>query len=236
MSEEFDFEAFIEEAPKEEEPKPIEEITTVEIDLEPEPVSFDEPTEVTFDEPELDIHEEPEEVGFTIEEPKGTNVLALKETKTTLAAPLTDNFLPSEDIILAQIKRLEFLKKNLVDKSDYAMYKFKNPETKQWERKPAMKKSGFRKLIIGFGISINLIEKRYFQEDGDTHAEAIVKATLPNGQSMDGIALKSASEYGGRRWTRHDLEATAYTKAVNRAVGDLVGIGEVSYEELEKGG
>lgn len=162
--------------------------------------------------------------------------LAISKPDTPLAQPLQGNFLPSEDVILAQINRLKFLKKNLVDKSDYTIMEVWNSKTKKTDKKPSMNKSGYRKLLIGFNISIDLVEKRYFKDEGDIHAEAIVKATLSNGQSMIGLGIKSASEYGKKKWCRHDLEATAMTRAVNRAIGDLVGIGEVSYEELYKGG
>jgi len=53
---------------------------------------------------------------------------------------------------------------------------------------------------------------------------------MPNGQTVEGVGYKSWSELYEK--TLHNLVSTAWTRAVNRAVSDLVGFGEVSAEEV----
>jgi hypothetical protein len=62
-------------------------------------------------------------------------------------------------------------------------------------------------------------------------AEVTVAVSNPAGKTSMGVAACSDSE---RKFTHpdHDIMATAWTRAVNRAVSDLVGWGEVSAEEL----
>lgn len=92
-------------------------------------------------------------------------------------------------------------------------------------------------------------------------AEVIVRAIAPNGRSMDGMGIcdyrerccprayatdavcKNGSKYhthctlecdGFNHFSKpqHDLPATAFTRALNRACSDLFGFGEVSAEEV----
>jgi len=127
---------------------------------------------------------------------------------------------PSEEEIKFLIKRHKFVKDNLLDSNDLITIK----------RNKFVKKSGWRKFINAFGISIELIEQRVYEQFDDKHAEIRVRAVAPNGQSVEGIGVKSWSELYDK--TMHNLLATAWTRAVNRAVSDLVGYGEVSAEEL----
>lgn len=129
---------------------------------------------------------------------------------------------PTETEIMFLIKRHKFVKENLLDKNDIATIK----------KKKFIKKSGWRKFINSFGISIELIEQKIYEKFDDKHAEIRVRAIAPNGQSVEGIGIKSWSELYDK--TMHNLIANAWTRAVNRAVSDLVGYGEVSAEELSK--
>lgn len=92
-------------------------------------------------------------------------------------------------------------------------------------------------------------------------AEVVVRAIAPNGRFMDGLGLcdyrerccpraydekavcKNSSRYhthctidcdGFNHFSKpqHDIPATAYTRALNRACSDLFGFGEVSAEEV----
>jgi hypothetical protein len=68
-----------------------------------------------------------------------------------------------------------------------------------------------------------------------------VRAVAPNGQLGDGDGYSSPDEVPfqsrrGRQKLENDLRSTATTRAKNRATADLVGMGEVSAEELVPGG
>jgi hypothetical protein len=106
-----------------------------------------------------------------------------------------------------------------------------------------VKKSGWRKIARAFNLSVMVISVRV-ERDADgmpTRAETIARAQAPNGQVSDADGYCSADEKrfnkaGGRQKLENDLRATATTRAKNRAISDLVGMGEVSAEEVEPGG
>jgi hypothetical protein len=115
------------------------------------------------------------------------------------------------------------LKRELLDKGDYAKIQQKN----------YIKKSGFRKLAVAFNISDEIIEEeRTEREDGSFFWRIKVKATAPNGRCSTGVAICDSRERNFAH-VEHDVYATAHTRAKNRAISDLVAGGVVSYEEME---
>lgn len=104
-----------------------------------------------------------------------------------------------------------------------------------------VKKSGFRKIARAFNLSVT-IEQLHVERDEQgrpMRAECVARATAPNGQVQDGDGYCSADEFIGRRADsvkiENDLRTTATTRAKNRAISDLVGMGEVSAEEIDAG-
>lgn len=105
-----------------------------------------------------------------------------------------------------------------------------------------VKKSGWAKLAIAFGVSSQIMDRRY---DRDSHgalirAEFVVRATAPNGRYAEGWGECSLSEprfksASARQKIDHDLPATAETRARNRAYAALFAHGEVSFEEIDAG-
>ncbi len=101
------------------------------------------------------------------------------------------------------------------------------------------KKSAWRKLARHFGISVaaSLDSVRV-----DTGSEGITKgftayavatASAPWGQSWSDVGACGSDEATGRRTiTVADAVATAMTRASNRAVSNLIAMGEVSAEEV----
>lgn len=120
------------------------------------------------------------------------------------------------------------------------------------------KKSAWRKYAKAFNISCTEISKEVVRdEDGyPLYARVVVRATEPNGRWQDADQECHVTEKccGGarslpcRRSHKHcmpgcdgkphfshpgDIPAIATTRAKNRAISDLIGAGEVSYEEAE---
>lgn len=123
-------------------------------------------------------------------------------------------------------------------------------------------KSGWRKLAVVMGVSSEIVSRDYLRDHQGRiiSAEVIVRATAPNGRSMDGLGLcdfherccprayvaDAVCKAGGRHShcaegcdgfnhfskPQHDIPATASTRALNRACSDLFGFGEVSAEEV----
>lgn len=106
-----------------------------------------------------------------------------------------------------------------------------------------VKKSGWRKIATAFDLDVQIIRSIV---DRDEHgqpqrAEVWARAIAPSGRSMDGDGYCSVDEerFSGPRGNKskleNDLRATATTRAMNRAISGLVGMGEVSAEEVDAG-
>lgn len=97
------------------------------------------------------------------------------------------------------------------------------------------KKSAWRKLARHFRISVaaSLDSVRVeITPDGFT-AFAVATASAPWGQSWTDVGACGSDEASGRRTiTTADAIATAMTRASNRAVSNLIAMGEVSAEEV----
>ena len=97
------------------------------------------------------------------------------------------------------------------------------------------KKSAWRKLARHFTISTNLVSSAMDYRDDDFVATVVVRATAPWGQYTEAVGACSRSEErGGRVITIADALATAETRATNRATSNLIAMGEVSAEEMQK--
>ncbi len=113
-----------------------------------------------------------------------------------------------------------------------------------WQGQPGgrgsfVKKSGWRKIAKAFGLSVTRVDDgvERDEEGNPVRAWAVYRAAHPNGQTQDGDGYCSIEEgrfarSGGRQKLENDLRATATTRAKNRAISDLVGMGEVSAEEI----
>lgn len=113
------------------------------------------------------------------------------------------------------------------------------------------KKSAWRKLGRYFRISTAIVRTdrwwEFDEDEGVRHfiARVVVRGMAPWGQSIEAVGLCSTREkrfyYKGRPNPKarmkadHDCEATAATRATNRAVSDLIAAGEVSAEEVDGG-
>lgn len=100
------------------------------------------------------------------------------------------------------------------------------------------KKSAWRKLARHFGISTAVmnVQKEIVAEGQVFMATVTVRASAPWGQYAEAVgACGTDEETGRRKITMADAVATAETRATNRAVSNLVAMGEVSAEEMTKG-
>lgn len=133
---------------------------------------------------------------------------------------------PAADI--EELKRhwqtIQELKKSILDKSDI----------QEIQGRTYVKRSGWRKLQSAFAISDRIISKeREDQAEGHFLWRVEVEAYhAKTGRSAMGIGTCSTKE---RKFAHpdHDILATAHTRAKNRAISDLIGLGEVSAEELD---
>ena len=97
-----------------------------------------------------------------------------------------------------------------------------------------VKRSGWRKIALWCDLSI---ENRTIEIDRDANgkplrARVVARASAPSGRFAEGEGGCDLTEHAVSK-PEHDLLAIAATRAVNRAVSNLVGLGAVSAEEMD---
>lgn len=98
------------------------------------------------------------------------------------------------------------------------------------------KKSAWRKLARYFRISTEIVGIDRSNVEGIFLATVRVRATAPWGQFAEAVGACGTDEASGRRTiSTADAIATAETRATNRAISNLIAMGEVSAEERRGG-
>lgn len=160
------------------------------------------------------------------EEPKfGSVALAPRERRSEVIRPL------DPDALVESFQAYQSLLPRILDSSDYQ---------DAGRGKRFVKKSGWRKIATAFDLDVQIIRSSIERDETGQPARAEVwaRAIAPSGRSMDGDGYCSVDEerFSGPRGNKskleNDLRATATTRAMNRAISGLVGMGEVSAEEV----
>lgn len=100
--------------------------------------------------------------------------------------------------------------------------------------KQYIKRSGFRKIAVAFGISDTIISEERLNRDDPEHSfvwRVKVGVSAPNGRSAVGVGACDSKERNFAH-LEHDVYSTAHTRAKSRAISDLVAGGALSAEEL----
>lgn len=158
-----------------------------------------------------------------------------EETKNEITPTQTTQLTPVMPLMTAQEakqawQKFEDLKAAVLTNADY----------QDIAGKTYIKRSGFRKLAVFFGISDKILtEERKDRTDGSFIWRIKVEVTAPNGRSAIGVGACDSAERegkgrgGGFAHPEHDVYSTAHTRAKSRAISDLVAGGVVSAEEME---
>jgi len=103
--------------------------------------------------------------------------------------------------------------------------------------KQYIKRSGWRKIAMAFNISTEVVKIQREKIDNAYIVEVIARARTPMGRISEEAAVCDSTEFerGNLQGTLHNIETKAVTRAINRAISNLVGGGEVSAEEIIKG-
>lgn len=150
----------------------------------------------------------------------------MSEEQTKAIVPMPVSPLVSAAEAAKQWALFEALKAKLLNEEDYQAIAGKR----------YIKRSGFRKIAVYFGISDRIIkEERTDRDDGSFCWHVEVEAIAPNGRCCVGVGACDSRE---RKFAHleHDVYATAQTRAKSRAISDLVAGGAVSAEELTSDG
>lgn len=144
-----------------------------------------------------------------------------------------ENQIIDVDYALQEWDAYQRLCKDLLTDSDYQVYTKKEKGKTITKRFP--KKSAWFKLGRAFNVNTQIIDKEFvLTKTGETkEAYYCIRATLPNGRTVESDGSCSRHEKGKENSTSHTIRSTAKTRATNRAISELIGAGEVSAEELD---
>lgn len=130
--------------------------------------------------------------------------------------------------VVEGMRRYQRLLRDLLEPSDWQTH---DKRGNALER-PFLKKCGWRKIARAFNLSFERISGAVERDEAGSplRAEVWIRAVAPNGQYGDGDGYCSLDEgrfnsARGRAKLENDLRTTATTRAKNRAVADLVGMG-----------
>ena len=153
----------------------------------------------------------------------------MSEEKKELDATKTDGVatalvvppLPKPEI-LERFSKIQDLKRSLIDpKTDIVSIAGRGFITK----------SGWRKLAFAFNLTDEIVREEEEQKGNKTIWRMWVRVRAPNGRETIGVASASSDE---RKFNHpeHDVYALCHTRAKNRGFSDILGLGEVSAEEI----
>ena len=144
---------------------------------------------------------------------------------------------PDVDVAIEQWDAYQKLCKGLLNETDYQeiIVKEKDEDGNYVKvKRHFKKKSAWQKLSRAFNVDTTIVDRSLERTKMGRVREAYycIRATLPNGRSVESDALCSRSERGKDKVSDHTIMSTAKTRATNRAIAELIGAGEVSAEEM----
>lgn len=94
-----------------------------------------------------------------------------------------------------------------------------------------VKDSGVEKLAFAYNLTDEILRQEKEERDGKTIWRMWVRVTAPNGRQSSDVGAASSDE---RKFAHpdHDVYALCHTRARNRAILGILGLGEVSFEEM----
>jgi hypothetical protein len=121
----------------------------------------------------------------------------------------------------------------IVAKGDWQ--EFADKRTREVHR--FLKRSGWRKIAFWYALDLEVMRIDLDRDDEGRviRAHVVARARHPNGRYADGDGGCSRDERGFAK-PEHDIAAVAVTRATNRAISNLVGMGDPSAEELDGAG
>ena len=137
---------------------------------------------------------------------------------------------PNVQAALDVVQAMQDIKARLLDENDVV----------EIQGKKYIKRSGWRKVALAFNISTEIVSVER-EKIGDIYVVRVrARASALIGKGIirisEEVGVCDSSEFTGNlKPTLHNIEAKATTRAINRAISNLVGGGELSAEEIIQG-
>jgi len=150
-----------------------------------------------------------------------------EEESTSIAVREPELIAPASiEKTLEALKRFEEFKRRVLTEDDYVTMTIRN------EKRKYIKKSGWLKYALACSISLEKREEREeIKDDGTRVYHYTYRAIAPSGRFADAVGSASSEERDFAHEV-HDVRALAQTRAMERAISNLVGGGELGAEEM----
>jgi hypothetical protein len=130
---------------------------------------------------------------------------------------------PNVEKTIEVMKLFQEIKEKVLDENDIVII----------SNKKYIKRSGWRKIALAFNITTEIKEIQREKVDDKYVVRVVARAIAPNGRVSEEVGISDSSEFSGNlKATLHNIESKAVTRAINRAISNLVGGGELSAEEI----
>ena len=140
--------------------------------------------------------------------------------------PSTEVVMPNVQMTIEVMKLFQEIKEKVLDDNDIVFI----------ANKKYIKRSGWRKIALAFNITTEIKEIQREKVDDKYVVRVVARAIAPNGRISEEVGISDSSEFTGNlKASMHNIESKAVTRAINRAISNLVGGGELSAEEILEG-
>ncbi|PMP83312.1 MAG: hypothetical protein C0175_01990 [Caldisericum exile] len=140
--------------------------------------------------------------------------------------PITEVVMPNVQMTIEVMKLFQEIKEKVLDDNDIVII----------SNKRYIKRSGWRKIALAFNITTEIKEIQREKIDDKYVVRVVARAIAPNGRTSEEVGISDSSEFTGNlKASMHNIESKAVTRAINRAISNLVGGGELSAEEIIEG-
>ena len=138
-----------------------------------------------------------------------------------------DIVLPNVELAKKAMFQFEKIKSDILNDTDIVII----------EGKKYIKRSGWRKIALAFNITTEIVKIEREKIDDVYIVRVIARAIAPNGRISEEVGICDSTEFqkGRLKFSYHNIETKATTRAINRSISNLVGGGELSAEEIIEG-
>ncbi|GBD03841.1 hypothetical protein HRbin19_01140 [bacterium HR19] len=138
---------------------------------------------------------------------------------------------------LRMFEEFRIAKNKILSQDDFMEVTIKDKKTGEIKKKKMLLKSGWRKIKLFFGISSEILEIKR-EKDGDKIIYMCkARVSAPSGMSAEAVGICSSDEPGKSNMPEYILSSIAQTRAINKAIADLVGADfdeEIDIEKLSE--
>jgi hypothetical protein len=123
-------------------------------------------------------------------------------------------------------------KNKILSPEDYTEVVVKDKRTGEVKKRKIILKSGWRKIKLFFGISSEILELKREKDEDKIIYICKAKVFTQSGMSAEAVGICSSDEPGKANMSEYVLSSIAQTRAINKAIADLVGADFDEDEEI----